>query len=141
VSSANTAAVFVVVPVDHIVTAVFDAPVFAICAEDLFGISLSCCTAGDSLNDFIRDFAGFLVDALSFNDEGLADMREIQIAIESRRRPYFAGFNATVIAGRNVNMFGCLPVFKEQLNILLKQSLIGFDGKMIVGFTFDDIAR
>ena len=37
-SSANTAAVFVVVPVDHIVTAVFDAPVFAICAEDLFGI-------------------------------------------------------------------------------------------------------
>ncbi len=117
-SCANTTAVFVVVPINHIVATVFDAPVLAVGLKDFFGISLFVRAAGDLVNDFVSLFTRFLVEAFPLDHKGLADMGEIQVLVERRGCPNFAGFDASVIGWGMVDKIGLLPVLEEQGNIL-----------------------
>ena len=118
VSSANAAAVFVVVPINHIVATVFDAPMFTVGLKDFFGISLFGRAAGHPVNDFVSLFTRFLVEAFPLDHKGLADMGEIQVLVERRGCPNFAGFDASVIGWGMVDKIGLLPVLEEQGNIL-----------------------
>ncbi|MDD5633075.1 MAG: hypothetical protein PHI13_13765 [Methylococcales bacterium] len=93
----DTAAVFVVVPIDHIVAAVFNAPLLAVRLEDFCGIGLFRLATGHSVNDFVSVFTGFLFNAFPFNHEGLADVGEIQVTVKRCGFPDFADFDATVI--------------------------------------------
>ena len=58
-SCPNTAAVFVVVPINHVVATVFDAPMFAVGLKDFFDISLFRLATGQSVNDFVTTFTRF----------------------------------------------------------------------------------
>jgi len=76
-SCANAAAVFVVVPINHVVATVFDAPMFTVRLKDFFGISLYGCATGNPVSDVVTPFTGFLFDEFPFNQESLADMGKI----------------------------------------------------------------
>jgi len=99
VSCANAAAVFIVVPVNDVMATIFYTPMLAVRLKDFFGISLFWLATGHSVNDFMRVFTGFLFNGLSFNHEGLSDVREIQVTVKRRGCPYFSGFDASVIGG------------------------------------------
>ena len=58
-SCPNAAAVFVVVPINHVVATVFDAPMFAVGLKDFFDISLFRLATGQSVNDFVTTFTRF----------------------------------------------------------------------------------
>ena len=74
VAGSYPAAVFVQVPVDDVVAAVFDAPVAAVCFEDPPGVGLLRGAAGDAVGKLAGAFPGFFLDALALDDEGLAHM-------------------------------------------------------------------
>ena len=112
------AAVFVVVPINHVVATVFDAPMFAVGAKDFLGICLFGRAAGQPVNDFVATFTRFFVDAFPLDDEGLADIGKIQVLVERSGCPDFAGFDTAVIGRVILDKIRFLPVFEEQGNIL-----------------------
>ena len=112
------AAVFVVVPINHVVATVFDAPMFAVGAKDFLGICLFGRAAGQPVNDFVATFTRFFVDAFPLDDEGLADIGKIQVLVERSGYPDFAGFDTAVIGRVILDKIRFLPVFEEQGNIL-----------------------
>jgi len=71
VSCANAAAVFVVVPVNDVMAAIFYTPMLAVRLKDFFGISLFWLATGHSVNNFVRVFTGFLCNGLPLNHEGV----------------------------------------------------------------------
>ena len=90
---------------------------FAVGLQDFLGIGLFGRTAGQPVNDFVTTFPRFFVDAFPLDHEGLADMGEIQVLVERRGRPDFAGFDAAVIGWSDVDKIRFLPVLEEQGNI------------------------
>jgi len=77
------AAVFVEVPVDDVVAAVLDAAVAAVCLQYPLSAGLLRRAAGDAVGELGGAFRGSFLDALTFDEEGLADVREIQVVVES----------------------------------------------------------
>ena len=65
VTSTYAAAVFVIVPIDNVMTAVLDAPVAAVGGKHALRVGLLRSTAGDAIGDFTGVFTAFLsVDSL-----------------------------------------------------------------------------
>lgn len=81
VASAYPATVFIVIPVDDVVTAVFDAPVTTVCGQNTLRISLFRSPTGNAVCGFAMQFSSFFVYRLPLNNESLADMWKIQIDI------------------------------------------------------------
>ena len=59
-ASAYAAAVFVIVPIDNVMTAVFDAPVAAVGGKHAFRVGLLRGLTGNAVGDFTGVFPGFL---------------------------------------------------------------------------------
>lgn len=76
------AAILVEIPVDAIVTAVFNAPVVTVRLEVFVGAGLLGLTAGDAANCFLRDLPGVLFDAFAFDHKDRANSGEVEVAIE-----------------------------------------------------------
>ena len=91
------APVFVEVPVDDVVTGVFDTPVATICEKHALRVGLLRGSTGDAIGDFTGVFTGLFVCELALDEESLADMREIQIAVELGCGPDTSDFNPAVI--------------------------------------------
>jgi len=73
-SCPDAAAVFAVVPINHVVATVFDAPMFAVGLQDFLGIRFfwaSSWSARKRLRGYVHPF---FVDAFPLDYEGLADM-------------------------------------------------------------------
>lgn len=138
VSGANAAAIFIVIPVDDIMAAVFDAPVAAISSQNLLRIGLLRRVIGNAIGGFGGRLAGFFCDAVSFNHKSLTNVREIQIVVEVGGSPYFAGFNPAMVRRSNVNEIRFLPIREEELDVFKECRLVSFDGKVIVRLTFRD---
>ena len=117
-SCPDVAAVFVVVPINHVVATVFDAPMFVVGLQDFLGIRLFGRAAGQPVNNFVTNFTRFFVDAFPLDYEGLADMGKIQLLVERCGCPDFAGFDTAVIGRGGVDKIRFLPVLEEQGNIL-----------------------
>ena len=66
VAGADSAAVFIVVPVDDVMAA-FHAPVFAVVAKDLLRARLIRGGTGDAIDDFLAQLAGFLINGFSLD--------------------------------------------------------------------------
>ena len=60
VTSAYAAAVFVIVPIDNVMTAVFDTPVTTVGGKNAFRIGLFRSSAGNAIGDFTGILTGFL---------------------------------------------------------------------------------
>ena len=132
VAGADAAAVFVIVPVEDVVTATLDAPMAAIHLEYLLWSGLIRWPTGEAIGGFAGTFAGFLVDRLAFDDEGLPDVGEVEIGIEGRGGPDFSDLDPSVIAVDGDGV-GCWSAAEEQGEIQQQGGLIGFDGKVVVG--------
>ncbi len=91
------AAGFVIVPIDNVVTAVFDAPVAAVGGKHAFRVGLLRGPAGNAVGDFTGVFTGFFICELALDDKGLLNVRKVQIAVEFGSGPDFADFDAAVI--------------------------------------------
>jgi hypothetical protein len=107
-----TAAVFVIVPIDNIMTAVFDAPVATVDGKHTLRVSLFGRAAGNAIGDFAGVLTGFFICGLPLDDKSLSDMREVQITVEFGCGPDFTDFDPTVIRRVTMNKIGGLSVFK-----------------------------
>ena len=101
-----------IVPIDNVMTAVFDAPVAAVGGKHAFRVSLFRGPAGNAICDFTGVFTGFFIGGLALDDKSLSDVRKVQIAVEFGCGPDFADFDAAVIRWVAVDKIGVLAVFK-----------------------------
>ena len=105
-------AVFGVVPIDNVMTAVFDAPVAAVGGKHAFRVGLFRGSAGNAIGDFTGVFTGFFIGELALDDKSLSDVRKVQIVVEFGGGPDFADFDATVIGWVAKDKIGILAVVK-----------------------------
>ena len=111
---ANATTVFIVVPIEDVVTAIFDGPVAPVGAEDPLRVGLIRGTAGDTLSDFLGILPGLFLYDFPFDDEGLSDVREIKVGVEFGGGPDLAGFDPTVVRRRILHKIGFLAVLEEK---------------------------
>jgi len=109
---AYPAAVFVIVPIDNIMTAVFDAPMAAVGGKHVLRAGLLGSSAGNAIGDFTRASSGFFICRLPLDQKGLSDVRKVQIAVELGCGPDFADFNPAVIRRVATDKIRVLPVSK-----------------------------
>ena len=91
------AAVFVIVPIDNVMTAVFDAPVATVGGKHALRVGLLRSSAGNAIGDFTGVFTAFFICELALDDKSLSDVRKVQIVVEFGCGPDFADFDAAVI--------------------------------------------
>ena len=111
-TGAYPAAVFVIVPIDNVMTAIFDAPVAAIGIKHALRVSLLRGPAGNAIGEFAGVFTGFFICEVALNDKSLSEVRKVQIAVEFRCGPDFADFDAAVIRRVAEDKVGILAVLK-----------------------------
>ena len=101
-----------IVPIDNVMTAVFDAPVAAVGGKHAFRVGLFRGSAGNAIGDFTGVFTGFFICKLTLDDKSLSDVRKVQIVVEFGGGPDFADFDATVIGWVAKDKIGILAVVK-----------------------------
>ena len=105
-------AVFVIIPIDNVMTTVFDAPMVAVGFKYALGIGFLGRAAGDAIGDFTGIFTAFFICGLPLDEKSLSDVRKVQIAVEFGCGPDFADFDAAVIRWVAMEKIGVPPVFK-----------------------------
>ena len=85
-------------------------------------------------------FAGFLIDGLAFDDEGLTDMREVEVAVEFGGCPDLAGFDAAVVRRGELDEVGLLAIFEVQGDVLFEGRLISLNREVIIGAAPDQVS-
>jgi len=106
------ATVFVIVPIDDVMTAIFNAPVAAVGGKHALRVSLLRGPAGNAICDFTGVFTGFFIGGLALDDKSLSDVRKVQIAVKFGCGPDFADFDAAVIRRVAKDKVRLLAVFK-----------------------------
>ena len=97
VSGAYPAAVFIELPIDDVMAAVFNAPVATDCGKDTFRVGLLGCVTGDAVGDLTGGVTGFLLGELSLHKKCLSHMGKVQIVVEFGGGPDLSDFNPTVV--------------------------------------------
>lgn len=132
--------VFIVIPVEDVVAAVFNTPVATIDSQNLVGIGLIWRLTGDAINDFTRDFPDFFLDSLTFDHEDLSKAGEIEIIIEFRRGPDLSDLDSAM-AGIRAGGRRFAEIFKAETDVFEESRLVAFDGEVIMGLpNLDQIA-
>ena len=85
------ATVLIEIPIDDIMTAILDAPVAAICLEQLLGVGLLWRAAGDTVGELDGAFPGFFLNALAFNHKGLSNVWKVKVVVQCAGGPKFFG--------------------------------------------------
>ena len=104
------AAVFVIVPIDNVMTAVFDAPVAAVGGKHTLRVGLLSSSTGNAIGDFTGVLTGFFICGLALDDKSLCDVRKAQIVVEFGCDPDFADFDAAMIRRVAMDKIRGLPV-------------------------------
>ena len=137
-SGAYPTAVFVIVPIDNVMAAVFDGPMAAVGGKNALRVGLLRGSAGDTIGDFTRVFTAFLICGFPLDDKSLSDVGKVQIAVEFGCGPDFPDFDPTMVRRVAMDKIGVLTVFKIQRDFLKKSVLVVFDGEMVMSFTLAD---
>lgn len=135
---AYAAAVFVIVPIDNVMAAVFDTPVAAVGGKKALSVGLLRVLTGDAVGDFTGVFTAFFICGLPLDDKSLSNMRKVQITIEFGCGPDFADFDPAVVRWVAIDKIWLLPVFKVQRDVLKKSGLVVFDGEVIMSVSLVD---
>jgi len=135
IAGAYAAAVFIEVPIQDIVAAVFNAPVTTIDGEELLGVCFIGFSAGDAVGDIMGGFSGLFFDRFPFDYKGLSHMREVEIRVELGGGPDFTGFDPAMIRGIIRDEIRFFAVLEIELDILKKSRLIAFDREVVMGVT------
>ena len=109
---AYPAAVFVIVPIDNVMTAVFDAPVATVGGKNALRGGFLRSSAGNAVGDFTGVFTGFFIYGLPLDEKSLSDVRKVQVAVEFGCGPDFADFDPAVIRRVAMDKIGVVAVFK-----------------------------
>jgi len=135
VAGTYPAAVFIEIPVQDVVTAVFDAPVTSVDGKEVFSISLFWGSTGNSVGDIGGFFPALFVYGVSFDEKRLPDVGEVEVGVEFGGGPDFTGFDPAMIRGIISNKIRFLAILEIQLEILQQCGLIAFDGEVVMGLT------
>lgn len=133
-----SAAVLVEVPVNNIMTTVFNSPVTSIGGKYALRIGLFRRSACNPIGDFVGTLTGLLIYGFPLDHKSLSNVGEIEIAVEFGCDPNFAGFDAAVIRRLAVDKIGVLPIMKIQSDIFKESGLVVFDGEVVMGFALSD---
>ncbi|MGI9305395.1 MAG: hypothetical protein ACR2RB_22240 [Gammaproteobacteria bacterium] len=76
--------------------------------------------AGDAVGDVDGRGRGLFVDALSLDDEGLGDMREIEIVAELIADPDFTRFDAAMLRGGVFDVVGGVAIAEQQGDVVAR---------------------
>ena len=133
-AGAYAATVFVVVPIEDVVAAIFDRPMPPIHLKDTLGIGLFGGSAGDAVGDFMGVFPGLFVDRFPFDDEGLSDVGEVEVAVERGGGPDRSGFDPPMLGRGVLDELRFVSVLEEAGDIVKQCWLVAFDsGSALVG--------
>lgn len=135
VAGANSAAIFIVVPVNDVMTAILNAPMAPIGGKNAVCPRLLGGLAGDAIGGFKGESAGLFVHRLTFDDECLLNMGEMEIVVEFSGDPDFTGFNAAVISRVIEDEIRLPAVSKVELDIGKECRLVSLNREMVVGLT------
>jgi len=135
---AYSASVFVKVPIDNVMAAVFDRPVSPVCGQHLLRVGLLRSLAGDAVGDITGVFTGLFICELALDDKSLPDVRKIQIVIQFGCDPDFTDFNSAVIRRIAKDKIGIFAIFEVYGDVLKNTGLVVFDRKMVMSFTLQD---
>lgn len=138
IAGSNRGTIFIVVPVDDVVAAVLYGPMAALDGEQVLCCGLLRGLAGDPVCDVVRFLAGLFFDRIPFDDESLADVREIEVGVELGGGPDFSCVDSAMLEWSVVDMVGFLAILEEELEIFEEGGLVAFDGEEVVGLTFLD---
>lgn len=75
---------------------------------------------------------------MPLDDEGLADVRKVEVVVQFGGGPDLPGFDSSMIGlGRfqHVVRLVRISILEEQLDIFEESRLVAFHGEQIVGFT------
>lgn len=134
-ADAYPAAVFIEIPVQDVMTAVFDAPVSTIDGKELLGVCFLWLSAGDAVGDVLGDLAGLFFNKFSLDHESLLHVGEVEVGVEFGGGPNFSGFDPSVIGGIISDEIRVVAILEIEFNILKKCGLVAFDGEVVMGFT------
>lgn len=134
-SFANPASVFIEIPIQDVMTAVFNGPVAAIDLQQAFRRCLAGFSAGQTVSDLPRIFSRFFVRDVPFNDKSLSDVGEIKIIVQIGGCPYLSDFDSAMIRGRALGVIRFSAILKQQGKVFQKTGLIALDGKMVMRLT------
>ncbi len=85
--------------------------------------------------------SGRLFDGFAFDDEGLSDVREVEVGVEFGGCPDAPGFDAAVIRRGDLNKVGLLAILEVQGDVSFEGGLVGFDREEVMGATLDQVSR
>ena len=88
--------------------------------------------AGEAVGHVQRIFSRLFLGHVPLDEEGLAHMRKVEIGIEFRGGPDFAGLEAAVIGRGMLGEVGLAPLPEVKLQVFEKSRLIAFDGEIVV---------
>jgi len=135
VASAYAAAVFVIIPIDDVMAAVFDTPVAAIGGKHLLWIGLVRRSACDAVCNFTGILSAFFIGGLPLDEESLSNVRKVEIVVEFVCDPYFASFDPAVIRGIALDKIRILPIFEIERDVFKKTGLVVLDGEVVMSVT------
>jgi len=90
-ASAYPAAVFVIVPIDNVMTAVLDASVATVGSQHPLRFGLFGSTAGDAIGDLTGGFSGFFIDGIQQRDGGFDFVGAFELLVGCGQATYFFG--------------------------------------------------
>jgi hypothetical protein len=138
IARADAAAVFIIVPIENVMAAVFDTPVAPVGGKDALRVGLLRGSTRDAIGDFAGGLAVFFINGLPLDDKCLSDVRKVEIAVEFGCGPDFADFDAAMVRRVAIGKVRFLPVFKVQGDVLEKSGLVVFYGKVVMREAFFD---
>ena len=100
VAGAYAAAIFIVVPIEDIVTAILNTPMTTVGGKQALGVGLFRGSAGDAVGDFTGLFSGLFFYGLPLYDKSLSDVGKVDIVIEFGCGPDLTGFDSSMVRGR-----------------------------------------
>ncbi|MBW1959916.1 MAG: hypothetical protein JRJ04_00530 [Deltaproteobacteria bacterium] len=115
-----------IVPIDNVMVAVFDAPVTTVGGQHALRAGLFRVSTGDAIGDFTAVFACFFICGFALDDKNFCEVRKVQIIVQFGSGPDFANFDAAVIQGVTLDKIRIFAVFKIKSNIF-KKPRIGRD--------------
>ena len=130
---ADTASVLIEVPVKNIVAAILDAPMAPIGGENLLGRGLVWRATRDTIGEFEGVCPRCLLDPLTFDDEDLPDVGEVQVGVEGLRGPNLSGLDPPVAEGGGFDEIRGLAPLKVADDVLKQRGLVAFHGEVVVG--------
>jgi len=110
----------------------------AIGGEDSLRVGLFGASASNTMGDLGGAFAGLLIDAVTFDDKSLSNMRKVYVVVEFGGDPDLAGFNAPMVRRGKIDVIWFLPILEVELDVFKERGLVSLDGEVIVSLTVLD---